>query len=160
MIAKEQTAKAIANTADAYEKNGVEAALCEVGAEPRKRTPSWLCIIPLDRPLLFPFLCSSVALPRLARSPSAFLCFALVFLTLFLLFLLGRSPRRQSQRRPSREQQPLRFRQSSPGTLGGQSRLPRLAHRSRRWKSPVWGRSPLGPMQTDITRRYRSRCRG
>lgn len=33
-IAKEQTAKAIANTADAYEKNGVEAALCEVGAEP------------------------------------------------------------------------------------------------------------------------------
>ncbi|NXS02686.1 UBP28 hydrolase, partial [Oxylabes madagascariensis] len=28
-IAKEQTAKAIANTADAYEKNGVEAALCE-----------------------------------------------------------------------------------------------------------------------------------
>ncbi|XP_040471908.1 ubiquitin carboxyl-terminal hydrolase 28 isoform X6 [Falco naumanni] len=29
MIAKEQTAKAIANTADAYEKNGVEAALCE-----------------------------------------------------------------------------------------------------------------------------------
>ncbi|NXE29739.1 UBP28 hydrolase, partial [Ardeotis kori] len=35
MIAKEQTAKAIANTADAYEKNGVEAALCEVGAERR-----------------------------------------------------------------------------------------------------------------------------
>ncbi|XP_009865903.1 PREDICTED: ubiquitin carboxyl-terminal hydrolase 28, partial [Apaloderma vittatum] len=29
MIAKEQTAKAIANTADAYERNGVEAALCE-----------------------------------------------------------------------------------------------------------------------------------
>ncbi|XP_068772679.1 ubiquitin carboxyl-terminal hydrolase 28 isoform X4 [Struthio camelus] len=29
MIAKEQTAQAIANTADAYEKNGVEAALCE-----------------------------------------------------------------------------------------------------------------------------------
>ncbi|XP_009982969.1 PREDICTED: ubiquitin carboxyl-terminal hydrolase 28, partial [Tauraco erythrolophus] len=28
-MAKEQTAKAIANTADAYEKNGVEAALCE-----------------------------------------------------------------------------------------------------------------------------------
>lgn len=37
MIAKEQTAKAIANTADAYEKNGVEAALCEVGAEPWPR---------------------------------------------------------------------------------------------------------------------------
>lgn len=29
-IAKEQTAKAIANCASAYEKNGVEAALCEV----------------------------------------------------------------------------------------------------------------------------------
>ncbi|XP_026719668.1 ubiquitin carboxyl-terminal hydrolase 28 isoform X2 [Athene cunicularia] len=29
LIAKEQTAKAIANTAEAYEKNGVEAALCE-----------------------------------------------------------------------------------------------------------------------------------
>lgn len=37
MIAKEQTAKAIANTADAYEKNGVEAALCEVGAKPWPR---------------------------------------------------------------------------------------------------------------------------
>ncbi|XP_037265923.1 ubiquitin carboxyl-terminal hydrolase 28 isoform X4 [Falco rusticolus] len=34
MIAKEQTAKAIANTADAYEKNGVEAALCEVVLSP------------------------------------------------------------------------------------------------------------------------------
>ncbi|XP_075298647.1 ubiquitin carboxyl-terminal hydrolase 28 isoform X3 [Opisthocomus hoazin] len=34
MIAKEQTAKAIANTADAYEKNGVEAALCEVMLSP------------------------------------------------------------------------------------------------------------------------------
>lgn len=33
-IAKEQTAKAIANTADAYEKNGVEAALYEVRAWP------------------------------------------------------------------------------------------------------------------------------
>uniref|UniRef100_A0A8C3ENH9 ubiquitinyl hydrolase 1 n=1 Tax=Corvus moneduloides TaxID=1196302 RepID=A0A8C3ENH9_CORMO len=33
-IAKEQTAKAIANTADAYEKNGVEAALCEVMLSP------------------------------------------------------------------------------------------------------------------------------
>uniref|UniRef100_A0A663M1G7 ubiquitinyl hydrolase 1 n=2 Tax=Athene cunicularia TaxID=194338 RepID=A0A663M1G7_ATHCN len=37
LIAKEQTAKAIANTAEAYEKNGVEAALCEVGAEPWPR---------------------------------------------------------------------------------------------------------------------------
>ncbi|XP_055675263.1 ubiquitin carboxyl-terminal hydrolase 28 isoform X6 [Falco peregrinus] len=37
MIAKEQTAKAIANTADAYEKNGVEAALCEPKeVEPKK----------------------------------------------------------------------------------------------------------------------------
>uniref|UniRef100_A0A8C4P8Y8 ubiquitinyl hydrolase 1 n=1 Tax=Dromaius novaehollandiae TaxID=8790 RepID=A0A8C4P8Y8_DRONO len=34
MIAKEQTAQAIANTADAYEKNGVEAALCEVMLSP------------------------------------------------------------------------------------------------------------------------------
>uniref|UniRef100_A0A803VFI2 ubiquitinyl hydrolase 1 n=1 Tax=Ficedula albicollis TaxID=59894 RepID=A0A803VFI2_FICAL len=33
-IAKEQTAKAIANTADAYEKNGVEAALCKVMLSP------------------------------------------------------------------------------------------------------------------------------
>uniref|UniRef100_A0A8C3QMT0 ubiquitinyl hydrolase 1 n=1 Tax=Cyanoderma ruficeps TaxID=181631 RepID=A0A8C3QMT0_9PASS len=33
-IAKEQTAQAIANTADAYEKNGVEAALCEVMLSP------------------------------------------------------------------------------------------------------------------------------
>ncbi|XP_063211619.1 ubiquitin carboxyl-terminal hydrolase 28 isoform X1 [Chroicocephalus ridibundus] len=40
MIAKEQTAKAIANTADAYEKNGVEAALCEPKeAEPAKAQP-------------------------------------------------------------------------------------------------------------------------
>ncbi|XP_035201962.1 ubiquitin carboxyl-terminal hydrolase 28 isoform X3 [Oxyura jamaicensis] len=34
MIAKDQTAKAIANTATAYEKNGVEAALCEVMLSP------------------------------------------------------------------------------------------------------------------------------
>ncbi|XP_010007071.1 PREDICTED: ubiquitin carboxyl-terminal hydrolase 28 [Chaetura pelagica] len=39
-IAKEQTAKAIANTADAYEKNGVEAALCEPKeVEPAKAQP-------------------------------------------------------------------------------------------------------------------------
>ncbi|XP_054079099.1 ubiquitin carboxyl-terminal hydrolase 28 isoform X4 [Rissa tridactyla] len=37
MIAKEQTAKAIANTADAYEKNGVEAALCEAFHEEYSR---------------------------------------------------------------------------------------------------------------------------
>ncbi|XP_019367558.1 PREDICTED: ubiquitin carboxyl-terminal hydrolase 28 isoform X5 [Gavialis gangeticus] len=34
MMAKEQTAQAIANTADAYEKNGVEAALCKVMLSP------------------------------------------------------------------------------------------------------------------------------
>uniref|UniRef100_A0A8C2TEL9 ubiquitinyl hydrolase 1 n=1 Tax=Coturnix japonica TaxID=93934 RepID=A0A8C2TEL9_COTJA len=34
MIAKEQTAKAIANAADVYEKKGVEAALCEVMLSP------------------------------------------------------------------------------------------------------------------------------
>uniref|UniRef100_A0A8C3Y6S7 Ubiquitin specific peptidase 28 n=1 Tax=Catharus ustulatus TaxID=91951 RepID=A0A8C3Y6S7_CATUS len=39
-IAKEQTAKAIANTADAYEKNGVEAALCKrKEVEPLKAHP-------------------------------------------------------------------------------------------------------------------------
>ncbi|XP_068772687.1 ubiquitin carboxyl-terminal hydrolase 28 isoform X13 [Struthio camelus] len=37
MIAKEQTAQAIANTADAYEKNGVEAALCEAFHEEYSR---------------------------------------------------------------------------------------------------------------------------
>ncbi|KFQ36080.1 Ubiquitin carboxyl-terminal hydrolase 28, partial [Mesitornis unicolor] len=37
MIAKEQTAKAIANTADAYEKNGVEAALCKAFHEEYSR---------------------------------------------------------------------------------------------------------------------------
>ncbi|NWX43037.1 UBP28 hydrolase, partial [Steatornis caripensis] len=37
MIAKEQTAKAIANTADAYAKNGVEAALCEAFHEEYSR---------------------------------------------------------------------------------------------------------------------------
>ncbi|KAM9255736.1 ubiquitin carboxyl-terminal hydrolase 28 [Cariama cristata] len=37
MIAKDQTAKAIANTADAYEKNGVEAALCEAFHEEYSR---------------------------------------------------------------------------------------------------------------------------
>ncbi|KFV16802.1 Ubiquitin carboxyl-terminal hydrolase 28, partial [Tauraco erythrolophus] len=36
-MAKEQTAKAIANTADAYEKNGVEAALCEAFHEDYSR---------------------------------------------------------------------------------------------------------------------------
>ncbi|XP_017934146.2 ubiquitin carboxyl-terminal hydrolase 28 isoform X3 [Manacus vitellinus] len=36
-IAQEQTAKAIANTADAYEKNGVEAALCEAFHEEYSR---------------------------------------------------------------------------------------------------------------------------
>uniref|UniRef100_A0A8C3QMS8 ubiquitinyl hydrolase 1 n=1 Tax=Cyanoderma ruficeps TaxID=181631 RepID=A0A8C3QMS8_9PASS len=36
-IAKEQTAQAIANTADAYEKNGVEAALCEAFHEEYSR---------------------------------------------------------------------------------------------------------------------------
>uniref|UniRef100_A0A8C8ACE2 ubiquitinyl hydrolase 1 n=1 Tax=Otus sunia TaxID=257818 RepID=A0A8C8ACE2_9STRI len=40
LIAKEQTAKAIANTAEAYEKNGVEAALCEPKeVEPVKAQP-------------------------------------------------------------------------------------------------------------------------
>ncbi|NXJ79259.1 UBP28 hydrolase, partial [Trogon melanurus] len=37
MIAKEQTAKAIANTADAYERNGVEAAFCEAFHEEYSR---------------------------------------------------------------------------------------------------------------------------
>ncbi|NXI34849.1 UBP28 hydrolase, partial [Galbula dea] len=37
MIAKEQTAKAIANSTDAYEKNGVEAALCEAFHEEYSR---------------------------------------------------------------------------------------------------------------------------
>ncbi|XP_035201963.1 ubiquitin carboxyl-terminal hydrolase 28 isoform X4 [Oxyura jamaicensis] len=37
MIAKDQTAKAIANTATAYEKNGVEAALCEAFHEEYSR---------------------------------------------------------------------------------------------------------------------------
>ncbi|XP_040390214.1 ubiquitin carboxyl-terminal hydrolase 28 isoform X6 [Cygnus olor] len=37
MIAKDQTAKAIANTANAYEKNGVEAALCEAFHEEYSR---------------------------------------------------------------------------------------------------------------------------
>ncbi|NXF66692.1 UBP28 hydrolase, partial [Ciccaba nigrolineata] len=37
LIAKEQTAKAIANTAEAYEKNGVEAALCEAFHEEYSR---------------------------------------------------------------------------------------------------------------------------
>ncbi|NXJ04547.1 UBP28 hydrolase, partial [Odontophorus gujanensis] len=37
MIAKEQTAKAIANAADVYEKNGVEAALCEAFHEEYSR---------------------------------------------------------------------------------------------------------------------------
>ncbi|XP_014376805.2 ubiquitin carboxyl-terminal hydrolase 28 isoform X3 [Alligator sinensis] len=41
MMAKEQTAQAIANTADAYEKNGVEVALCKLEeAEPAKALPS------------------------------------------------------------------------------------------------------------------------
>ncbi|CAM9817286.1 unnamed protein product [Bubo scandiacus] len=62
LIAKEQTAKAIANTAEAYEKNGVEAALCEVGAEPRPRgSRAGLWTPLLDRPLPFPFLCNSAA---------------------------------------------------------------------------------------------------
>ncbi|NXL35897.1 UBP28 hydrolase, partial [Glaucidium brasilianum] len=37
LIAKDQTAKAIANTAEAYEKNGVEAALCEAFHEEYSR---------------------------------------------------------------------------------------------------------------------------
>ncbi|KYO42653.1 ubiquitin carboxyl-terminal hydrolase 28 isoform X9 [Alligator mississippiensis] len=37
MMAKEQTAQAIANTADAYEKNGVEAALCKAFREEYSR---------------------------------------------------------------------------------------------------------------------------
>lgn len=37
MIVKDQTAKAIANTATAYEKNGVEAALYKVRTEPWPR---------------------------------------------------------------------------------------------------------------------------
>lgn len=87
MIAKEQTAKAIANAANVYEKNGVEAVLCEVRTQPRER-PAAVCVLFFsNKPWLFSFLCDSVAIPRLSRPPSAF-----VFLILFLL--LGHSQRR------------------------------------------------------------------
>lgn len=85
MIAKEQTAKAIANTADAYEKNGVEAALCEVGAEPWPRTHPGTTL--LGESWLFPSLCScSSATSSSFQSSSAFLYFCLGCLTLFFFF--------------------------------------------------------------------------
>lgn len=88
MIAKEQTAKAIANAANVYEKNGVEAALCEVRTQPREQ-PAAVCVLFFsNKPWLFSFLCDSVAVPHLSQPPSAF-----VFLILFLL-LLGHSQRR------------------------------------------------------------------
>lgn len=41
MIAKEQTAQAIANTARAYERSGVEAALREVSVPGRRVQQAW-----------------------------------------------------------------------------------------------------------------------
>uniref|UniRef100_A0A8C9EIS1 ubiquitinyl hydrolase 1 n=1 Tax=Pavo cristatus TaxID=9049 RepID=A0A8C9EIS1_PAVCR len=114
MIAKEQTAKAIANAAHVYEKSGVEAALCEVRSSP---AAGCCCVLSFSiKPWLFSFLCHSV-------------------------------------------KQPPRFRQNSLRMLKTQSPLPRVAHRSRKWKSPVWGRFLLDLMQMDIMRRYSSQCR-
>lgn len=52
MIAKEQTAKAIANAAHVYEKNGVEAALCEVRSS-QGAASCCLCVILLKGTLAF-----------------------------------------------------------------------------------------------------------
>ncbi|NXX68212.1 UBP28 hydrolase, partial [Spizella passerina] len=71
-IAKEQTAKAIANTADAYEKNGVEAALCEVGAQPwPKNLPLLVSTLFFLTDLCFSHFCEvlrSISIMKVARA--------------------------------------------------------------------------------------------
>lgn len=143
-MAKEQTAQAIAKTADVYEKDGILAALDQVRVligGPLPASPA----LALLGPLLLLLLPSSHCLLLLLSPPSLPRC--------------CHSPRRQMQRRPPRRKAAPRRRQKSPRKRGRWSLLPHPALKSQRWRSPVWGRSSLGQMRTAITRRYRL-CRG
>uniref|UniRef100_A0A8C3J753 ubiquitinyl hydrolase 1 n=1 Tax=Calidris pygmaea TaxID=425635 RepID=A0A8C3J753_9CHAR len=62
-MAQEQTAQAIANTAEAYEKNGVEAALCEAEAEPPQDAPDTEPTAPARSQLL------EVEIPSVGKIP-------------------------------------------------------------------------------------------
>lgn len=86
-------------------------------------SPSCLCIFLLNRPLLFSFLWSSVPVPRLARSPLAFLYFALDFLTLFFFFLATAQGGRATEG-PSRRNIPHSSGRAAPGHSGSRGCCP------------------------------------
>lgn len=87
-MAAEQTAQAIANTADAYERDGVEAALCEVRAAPRSRRV-FTCVQPPHLRLLR--FCAALRHGWLGHLS---LSCALPWFLLLLLFCFGCSRRR------------------------------------------------------------------
>ncbi|PKK19641.1 ubiquitin specific peptidase 28 [Columba livia] len=86
-MAAEQTAQAIANTADAYERDGVEAALCEVRAAPRSRRV-FTCVQPPHLRLLR--FCAALRHGWLSHLS---LSCALPWFLLLLLFCFGCSRR-------------------------------------------------------------------
>lgn len=147
VIAKEQTAQAIANTAHAYEKSGVEAALSEVRlAEWPSFQRVWFftpatsflsSLLNLTSPLYF-FL----FFPIVLNSIPPFCCHSLRKLSL-------RSPRKQT----------LQSSQSRLQRAETQRLLLHLPLRSLRWRFPVWEGFWLDLMQMAMMRRYRDECR-
>lgn len=151
VIVKEQTAQAIANTAHAYEKSGVEAALSEVRMT--EGAPVQEGRLPAVISTVLSHFCDSVFLLHLT-SPSLFLHFFLLILS-----FCCRSVRKLNPRNPCPQKQTLQSSQSSPQRLPMQTLLPRLILRCLKSRFPVWGGFWLELMQTDMMRRYRAECK-
>lgn len=150
VIVKEQTAQAIANTAHAYERSGVEAALSEVTEtqKPTRRRGGLAAVT-----ASFLHSCYSVSLLYLT-SPS----FSPVFSHSFSPFCCH-SLRKLNPRSPCPRKQPLQSSQSSPQRRRTQSLPPRLILRPLKSRFPVWEGFWLDLMQMDMMRRYTEECR-
>lgn len=148
VIVKEQTAQAIANTARAYEKSGVEAALSEVRMTGKSKFRRVRLSAAMASFLTFLLFCVSAAFNQpLFISP----VFSYSFFQLSLKKLNPRSP--------CPRKQTLQSSQNSPQRLMMQSLLPSLILRSLKSRFPVWEGFWLDLMQMDMMRRYRDECR-
>lgn len=151
VIVKEQTAQAIANTARAYEKSGVEAALSEVRMTGKSKFRRAGLSAARASFLTFLLFCVSAAFNQpLFISP--------VFSYSFSQ-LCCHSLKKLNPRSPCPRKQTLQSSQNSPQRLMMQSLLPSLILRSLKSRFPVWEGFWLDLMQMDMMRRYRDECR-